>query len=46
MRHQEERYVQPYPPGPAGGGANLERYRFNWNSPVHMSPTNHAVAFP
>jgi len=36
LRNQEERYIQPYPPGPAGGGANLEKYRFNWNSPVHM----------
>jgi photosystem II stability/assembly factor-like uncharacterized protein len=45
MRTQEERYIQPYPPGPAGGGANLEKYRFNWNSPVHMSPTNPDVLY-
>jgi photosystem II stability/assembly factor-like uncharacterized protein len=45
MRNQEERYIQPYPPGPAGGGANLEKYRFNWNSPVHMSPTNPDVIY-
>lgn len=45
MRNQEERYIQPYPPGPAGGGANLEKYRFNWNSPVHMSPTNPDVVY-
>jgi hypothetical protein len=31
---------QSYPPGPAGAGAELEMYRFNWNSPIHMSPTN------
>jgi photosystem II stability/assembly factor-like uncharacterized protein len=45
MRNQEERYIQPYPPGPAGGGANLERYRFNWNSPIHMSPSNPDVVY-
>ncbi len=45
MRTQEERYIQPYPPGPAGGGAVLEKYRFNWNSPVHMSPTNPDVLY-
>jgi photosystem II stability/assembly factor-like uncharacterized protein len=45
MRNQEERYIQPYPPGPAGGGADLEQYRFNWNSPIHMSPTNPDVVY-
>ncbi len=45
MRTREERYIQPYPPGPAGGGANVEQYRFNWNSPVHMSPTNPDVLY-
>lgn len=45
MRTREERYIQPYPPGPAGGGANLEKYRFNWNSPVHMSPANPDVLY-
>jgi photosystem II stability/assembly factor-like uncharacterized protein len=45
MRNREERYIQPYPPGPAGGGANLEQYRFNWNSPVHMSPSNPDVVY-
>ena len=45
MRNREERYIQPYPPGPAGGGANLEQYRFNWNSPIHMSPTNPDVVY-
>lgn len=45
MRTREERYIQPYPPGPAGGGANLEKYRFNWNSPVHMSATNPDVIY-
>ena len=45
MRTREERYIQPYPPGPAGGGADLEKYRFNWNSPVHMSPSNPDVVY-
>lgn len=45
MRDQEERYIQPYPPGPMNGGAELEDYRFNWNSPIHMSPTDPDVVY-
>jgi photosystem II stability/assembly factor-like uncharacterized protein len=45
MRTREERYIQPYPPGPAGGGANLEKYRFNWNSPVYMSASDPDVLY-
>jgi photosystem II stability/assembly factor-like uncharacterized protein len=45
MRNREERYIQPYPPGPIGGGAMHDLYRFNWNSPVHMSPTNPDVLY-
>jgi photosystem II stability/assembly factor-like uncharacterized protein len=45
MRNREERYIQPYPVGPSGGGADKEQYRFNWNSPVHMSPTNPDVVY-
>ena len=45
MRTREERYIQPYPPGPNNGGAELEQYRFNWNSPVHMSPSNPDVLY-
>ncbi len=45
MRTREERYIQPHPPGPAGGGAELEEYRFNWNAPIHMSPTDPDVIY-
>jgi photosystem II stability/assembly factor-like uncharacterized protein len=45
MRNAEERYIQPYPPGPAGGGADKELYRFNWNSPIHMSPSDPDVLY-
>jgi hypothetical protein len=45
MRNAEERYIQPYPVGPAGGGADRESYRFNWNSPVHMSPSDPDVVY-
>ncbi len=45
MRTREERYIQPYPPGPAGGGAELEEYRFNWNAPIHMSPSDPDVVY-
>ena len=44
-RDNQERFIQPYPPGPAGGGADEEKYRFNWNSPIHMSPTNPDVIY-
>jgi len=40
MRNSEERYIQPYPVGPSGEGADAELYRFNWNSPIHMSPSD------
>jgi photosystem II stability/assembly factor-like uncharacterized protein len=45
MKVQEERYIQPYPLGPAGGGADAELYRFNWDSPIEMSPTNPDVVY-
>jgi len=45
LRNREERYIQPYPPGPAGGGADLEKYRFNWNSPMLLSPSNPDVLY-
>ena len=45
MANADERYIQPYPPGPNGGGAELEDYRFHWNSPVHLSPTNPDVIY-
>src|SRR5262245_12169462 len=45
MRNREERYIQPYPPGPNGGGAMHDEFRFNWNSPMHMSPTNPDVLY-
>ena len=44
-RDNQERFIQPYPPGPTGGGADREQYRFNWNSPIHMSPTNPDVIY-
>lgn len=45
LRTGEERYIQPYPVGPTGTGAHAELYRFNWNSPIHMSPTNPDVIY-
>jgi photosystem II stability/assembly factor-like uncharacterized protein len=45
LRNGEERYIQPYPVGPSGGGANLELYRFNWNSPIHLSPSDPDVIY-
>jgi len=45
MRIGEERYIQPYPVGPTGLGAESELYRFNWNSPIHMSPSNPDIIY-
>ena len=45
MRNAEERYIQPYPVGPSGEGADAELYRFNWSSPIHMSPSNPDVVY-
>lgn len=45
MRTTEERFIHPYPVGPAGAGANMEKYRFNWNSPALMSPSNPEVLY-
>jgi hypothetical protein len=45
LRNREERYIQPYPPGPQGGGANSDKYRFNWNAPMLMSPSDPDVVY-
>jgi hypothetical protein len=45
IRTTEERFIHPYPVGPAGGGADKEKYRFNWNSPALMSPTDPDVLY-
>ncbi|HXH05949.1 MAG TPA: hypothetical protein VNI83_05090, partial [Vicinamibacterales bacterium] len=45
LRTREERCIQPYPVGPSGGGADRELYRFNWNAPIHMSPSNPDVIY-
>jgi photosystem II stability/assembly factor-like uncharacterized protein len=45
MRNAEERYIQPYPVGPSGEAADAELYRFNWNSPIHMSPSDPDVVY-
>jgi photosystem II stability/assembly factor-like uncharacterized protein len=45
MRTTEERFIHPYPVGPAGAGANMEKYRFNWNSPAIMSRSNPDVLY-
>jgi len=45
LKTGEERFIQPYPVGPTGCSAALELFRFNWNSPIHMSPTNPDVIY-
>ena len=36
----QERYTNVYPDLPAGSGAEVMKYRFNWNYPVFFSPHN------
>ncbi len=36
----QERSTNIYPDLPAGGGADIMKYRFNWNYPVFFSPHN------
>jgi len=45
LRTGEERYIQPYPVAPSGVGAEARLYRFNWNSPIHMSPHDPDVIY-
>ncbi len=37
-RTGEARSIQPYPVPRGGAAAGDHPYRFNWNSPIHMSP--------
>jgi len=45
LRNREERFIQPYPVGPTGRGLHMEKYRFGWNSPVHISPNDPDVVY-
>jgi len=45
LRNAEERYIQPWPVGPTGTGAHMDKYRFGWNSPVHISPSNPDIIY-
>ncbi len=39
-RTGQERSTNVYPDNPAGSGAEVMKYRFNWNFPVFFSPHN------
>ncbi len=41
----EKQSVQPYPVSLRGAAAGDHPYRFNWNSPIHMSPHDPAVVY-
>jgi photosystem II stability/assembly factor-like uncharacterized protein len=45
LRTGEERFIQPYPVAPAGVSAAARLYRFNWNSPIHISSTDPDVIY-
>jgi hypothetical protein len=36
----EKQWIQPYPVDLGGSAAGDHPYRFNWNSPIHMSPND------
>jgi len=41
----EKQSIQPYPVSLRGAAAGDHPYRFNWNSPIHMSPHDPAVVY-
>ena len=41
----ERRYITPYPVIEFGSAAGEHRYRFNWNSPLVLSPSNPDVLY-
>jgi len=41
----EKQWIQPYPVALRGSAASRHPYRFNWNSPVYMSPTDPDVVY-
>ncbi|MBN1389002.1 MAG: hypothetical protein JW965_11185 [Bacteroidales bacterium] len=45
LRTGEERFIQPYPIGPSGTSAADEKYRFNWDSPIALSPHNPEILY-
>lgn len=45
LRTGEERFIQPYPVAPACVSAASRLYRFNWNSPIHISPNDPDVIY-
>ncbi len=40
VKNGEEQFIQPYPVNPTGLPAEAHEYRFSWNSPIEMSPSN------
>ncbi|MFQ5790039.1 MAG: hypothetical protein ACE5JI_06115 [Acidobacteriota bacterium] len=45
LRSGERRSIQPYPVALRGSPADLHPYRFNWNSPIHLSPNDPDVVY-
>lgn len=41
----EKQSIQPYPVSLRGAAAGDHPYRFNWNSPIHMSPHDPEVVY-
>ena len=40
VKNGEEQFIQPYPVNPTGLPAKAHEYRFSWNAPIEMSPTD------
>lgn len=45
IRNGQERFIQPYPIGPSGTSAGYEKYRFNWDSPILISPHDNETMY-
>ncbi len=41
----EKQSIQPYPVSLRGAAASDHPYRFNWNSPIHMSPNDSSIVY-
>lgn len=45
FRTREQQSVTPHPQGSGGGPASDAKYRFNWNSPIALSPHDKNTVF-
>jgi photosystem II stability/assembly factor-like uncharacterized protein len=44
-RNNQQRSVTPYPDNPMGAGADVQKYRFQWNFPIITSPHDPSAVY-